>query len=63
MKVFSEMQDKKPCSVRLWPEQLAELDRACSALGVSRSRLLRHGALVAAAEVLAGAERPKRLHR
>ena len=63
MKLFSEMQDKKPCSVRLWPDQLAQLDRACSALGVSRSRLLRHGALMAAAEVLGGAERPNRLHR
>jgi hypothetical protein len=49
--------------VKLWPEQLRELDFACKALGISRSRLLRHGALTVARELKDSAERPLRLHR
>jgi hypothetical protein len=63
MKTLKNMQSKKPCSVKLWPEQLRELDAACRALGVTRSRLLRHGALTVARELQAGAQRPLQLHR
>ncbi len=62
-KPYAEMQNPRPCSVKLWPEQLRELDFACKALGISRSRLLRHGALTVARELKDSAERPLRLHR
>jgi hypothetical protein len=62
-KPYAEMQNPRPCSVKLWPEQLRELDFACKALGISRSRLLRHGALCVARELRDSAERPLRLHR
>jgi hypothetical protein len=51
-----------PTSVRLWPDQQAQIDWACRRLGVSRSRLLRHAALTVAAELREGADRPARLH-
>lgn len=60
---FSDHQGHIPVSVKLWPEQRREVDGAAKALGISRSRLMRHGALVVARELAAGAERPCRLHR
>ena len=48
-----ETQHKMPCSVKLWPHQLLEIDNACACLGVSRSRLFRDGALAVARELAA----------
>lgn len=62
-KPYSQRQRHVPISVKLWADQMQELDAAATALGISRSRLLRHGALTVARELAAGAERPHRLHR
>jgi uncharacterized protein (DUF1778 family) len=62
-KPYSQRQHKAPTSVRCWDDQLAELDAAAAALGISRSRLMRSAALTVAAELRAGAERPLQLHR
>ena len=63
IKPFSQRQRHVPISVKLWADQMAELETAAKTLGISRSRLLRHGALTVARELAAGAERPLQLHR
>jgi hypothetical protein len=56
-------QKPAPLSTKVWPAQQKEIDFAARALGVSRSRLLRHAALSLAAELREGAAKPQHLHR
>ncbi len=62
-KPFSERQRHTPTSVKMWPDQRAELDVAAKSLGISFSRLMRSAALTVARELKAGAEQPLCLHR
>lgn len=60
---FSDHLGHIPLSVKVSTAQRLEIDAAAEALGITRSRLMRHGALVVARELAAGADRPQRLHR